>query len=391
MFLTMFFKMQNTGQTMHLTMLIAHPYGASRRDYHRLAEPRTNAVNQLFSIKYDSNMEDHSSILESREGEMASRNKRDVVARLVSKKLRSRIILGSCSSSEEDSLDHEGKVEEKESFESIQEKAGRCKHGPPTDYPCHLCCHQKWVSTRRLDQPLVDRENGRGQGHIVHIGGSDQLSGDVQAKSKEKKREHSEETRGDKADILFDGITVGPKTKKANSEMNTAGKNYGFNVPPGVTITAGGPLKSKTSYTPNDVVITPISAKEVTITTGVPFKSETSSASKSTPNDLVITPILRKEATITTGGPPNNSSTLKEVLITPMSTKEASLHEEEQKQLKEIVKKTNWAEVFRMSGVSVLGKPVPAPSEAEVTNGTFGQLRLGYYLTLLRILISGDC
>jgi len=297
---------------------------------------------------------------------MASKNKRDVVARLVSKKLRSRIILGSCSSSEEDSLDHEGKIEEKESFESIQEKAGRCKHGPPTDYPCHLCCHQKWVSTRRLDQPLVDRENGRGQGHIVHIGGSEQLSGDVQAKSKEKKREHSEETRGDKADILFDGITVGPKTKKANSEMNTAGKNYGFNVPPGVTITAGGPLKSKTSYTPNDVVITPISAKEVTITTGVPFKSETSSASKSTPNDLVITPILRKEATITTGGPPNNSSTLKEVLITPMSTKEASLHEEEQKQLKEIVKKTNWAEVFRMSGVSVLGKPVPAPSEAEV-------------------------
>jgi len=297
---------------------------------------------------------------------MASKNKRDVVARLVSKKLRSRIILGSCSSSEEDSLDHEGKIEEKESFESIQEKAGRCKHGPPTDYPCHLCCHQKWVSTRRLDQPLVDRENGRGQGHIVHIGGSEQLSGDVQAKSKEKKREHSEETRGVKADILFDGITVGPKTKKANSEMNTAGKNYGFNVPPGVTITAGGPLKSKTSYTPNDVVITPISAKEVTITTGVPFKSETSSASKSTPNDLVITPILRKEATITTGGPPNNSSTLKEVLITPMSTKEASLHEEEQKQLKEIVKKTNWAEVFRMSGVPVLGKPVPAPSEDEV-------------------------
>ena len=26
MFLTMFFKMQNIGQTMHLTMLIAHPY-----------------------------------------------------------------------------------------------------------------------------------------------------------------------------------------------------------------------------------------------------------------------------------------------------------------------------------------------------------------------------
>ena len=27
MFLTMFFKTQNIGQTMHLTMLIAHPYG----------------------------------------------------------------------------------------------------------------------------------------------------------------------------------------------------------------------------------------------------------------------------------------------------------------------------------------------------------------------------
>ena len=26
MFLTMFFKTQNIGQTMHLTMLIAHPY-----------------------------------------------------------------------------------------------------------------------------------------------------------------------------------------------------------------------------------------------------------------------------------------------------------------------------------------------------------------------------
>ena len=326
---------------------------------------------------------------------MASKNKRDVVARLVSKKLRSRIILGSCSSSEEDSLDNEGKVEEKESFESIQEKAGLCKHGPPTDYPCHLCCHQKWVSTQRLEQPQVYRGNGRGQGHVLHIDGSEQLSVDVQAKSKEKKREHSEENQGDHADILFDGITVGPKTKKANSGMNTAGKNFGFNVPPGVTITAGGPLKSKTSSTSkstsNNVVITPISVKEVTIATGGPLNSETSSASKSTPNDLVSTPIVRKEVIITTGGSPNPSSTPKEVLITPMSTKEASLYEEEQKQLKEIVKKTNWAEVFRMSGVSVLGKPVPAPSEDEVIISTFGQLRLGFYLTFFLNPISGDC
>ena len=32
MFLTMFFKTQNIGQTMHLTMLIAHPYPKGAKD-----------------------------------------------------------------------------------------------------------------------------------------------------------------------------------------------------------------------------------------------------------------------------------------------------------------------------------------------------------------------
>ena len=35
MFLTMFFKTQNIGQTMHLTMLIAHPYWATGVDSHQ--------------------------------------------------------------------------------------------------------------------------------------------------------------------------------------------------------------------------------------------------------------------------------------------------------------------------------------------------------------------
>jgi len=286
---------------------------------------------------------------------MASKSRRDVVARLVSKKLRSRIYIDSSSGSEEDSLGNEKhQVEEKggfesiqekagrckkEDFESIQEKAGQCKHGPPTDYPCHLCCHQKWVSTRKLDQPLlVGRGNSRGQGHVLHKGGSEQLSGDVKAKSKKKERDHSEENQGDHADILFDGITVRPKTKKANNGMNIAGKGYSFNVPPGVTITAGGPLKSKTSSTSN-----------------------------SAPNDVVITPISSKEATITTDSPPlktNSSSTPKEdLVITPTSTKEASLYEE-------IEKKTNWAEFFCISRVSVLGKPVPVEDEV-IVEGEF--------------------
>ena len=87
---------------------------------------------------------------------MASKGRQDVVARLVSKKLRSRI-LKSCSSSEEDSPANDGKVEEEyvESFESIEEEAGGCKHGPPTDYPCHLCCLKKWVSARRHDHPAL--------------------------------------------------------------------------------------------------------------------------------------------------------------------------------------------------------------------------------------------
>ena len=312
-------------------------------------------------------------IPESIEGKMASKNRRDVVARLVSKKLRSRTYLRPCSSSEED---NDCKVEEEdvESFENIQEKAGRCKHGPPTDYPCHLCCHQKWASTRRLDQPLmVERVKGR-NGIVIHKIGVEQLSeGEIagEVKSKEKKREHSEENRGD---ILFDGISVGPKTKKANSGMKIDGKNYGFNVPPGVTITAGGSLKSKTSSTskstPNEDLITHISTKDAPITPRDPLKANIPPIFKELPN----IPISRKEkdpgVTITAGGlsiKSNNSSTAKEVLF---SSKEAGLYEE-QEQLVEIVKKTNWAEVFRMAGVSIPGNPVPAPSsQDEVICGT---------------------
>ena len=250
---------------------------------------------------------------------MASKGRQDVVARLVSRKLRSRI-LKSCSSSEEDSPANDSKVEEEyvESFESIGEEAGGCKHGPPTDYPCHLCCHKKWVSARRHDQPLVEGRKGKGQGYVLRISGSEQVPQDVQAKSKEKKREHSEENRGDCADIFFDGITVGPKTKQA--------KTYGFNLPPGVTITHH--QKSTHKEAPKQ---TKENGPGVTITTGDPLKS-------------------------------NDSSTSKEVPTIPIPSLS-----EKQKQLQEIVKKTDWAEVFRMSGVSVLGKPVqPVSGEDEV-------------------------
>merc|ERR1712112_919 len=229
--------------------------------------------------------------------------KKDVVARLVSKKARSRIVR-SCSSSEEDSLDKDDKVEEEEyveSFESIEEEAGRCKHGPPTDYPCHLCCHQKWVSARRLDQPFTDR--GKGKGQVFGISGSEQVSGDVQARSKEKRREHSEESRGDCADILFDGITVGPKTKKANHGQYIGEKQakgcYGFNLPPGVTITSH--LKATHKEVPK----------------------------KTKGNGVTITSLSNEQ------------------------------------ELREIVKKTNWAEVFRISGVSLHGKPEPPVSGEE--------------------------
>ena len=36
MFLTMFFKTQNIGQTMHLTILIAHPYGLDNDDQEKV-------------------------------------------------------------------------------------------------------------------------------------------------------------------------------------------------------------------------------------------------------------------------------------------------------------------------------------------------------------------
>jgi len=250
---------------------------------------------------------------------MASKGRKDVVARLVSRKLRSRI-LKSCSSSEEDSPANDGKVEEEyvESFESIGEEAGGCKHGPPTDYPCHLCCLKKWVSARRHDQPLVEGRKGKGQGYVLRISGSEQVPQNVQAKSKEKKREHSEENRGDCADILFDGITVGAKSKQA--------KTYGFNLLPGVTITHH--QKSTHKEAPKQ---TKENGPGVTITTGDPLKS-------------------------------NDSSTAKEVPTIPIPSLS-----EKQKQLQEIVKKTDWAEVFRMSGVSVLGKPVqPVSGEDEV-------------------------
>ena len=64
--------------------------------------------------------------------------------------------------------------------------------------------------------------------------------------------------------------------------------------------------------------------------------------------------------TIASGDPlkSKDSSTANEVPINLIPSLS-----EDQKQLREIVKKTNWAEVFRMSGMSVLGKPVPGGDE----------------------------
>ena len=39
------------------------------------------------------------------------------------------------------------------SYEHFQEEAGRCSHGPPTDYPCHICCYNRWTMTRRPEPP----------------------------------------------------------------------------------------------------------------------------------------------------------------------------------------------------------------------------------------------
>ena len=122
---------------------------------------------------------------------------------------------------------------------------------------------------------------------------SEQLAGGNNAetresvKSKEKKREHSEERGRDGADVLFDGIKIGHKAKKTDDGVfekptKVGGKSYTYNSLPGITITNLGPPQA-------------------------------SSASKSA-----------KEH------------------ITP----------QEQEEMVKIVKKTNWAEVFRLSGVT---------------------------------------
>ena len=235
------------------------------------------------------------------ERDMTTRPRRDVVARLVSKKRSSYKEESSDSSSE--SSDEEEVVQlpdvEDRSYEKVQEEAGRCSHGPPTDYPCHICCYNKWNKTRKLEQPGVEKARGKptaaGGDHEVILtkATSEPLTGGSNAetresvKSKEKKREHSEERGRDGADVLFDGIKIGHKAKKTDNggfekPTKVGGKSYTYNSLPGITITNLGPPQA-------------------------------SSASKSANEH-----------------------------ITP----------QEQEEMVKIVKKTNWAEVFRLSGVT---------------------------------------
>ena len=250
---------------------------------------------------------------------MTTRPRRDVVARLVSNKRSSYKEKSSESSSE--SSDEEVVVQlpdvEGGSHEQVQEEGGRCSHGPPTDYPCHICCYNKWNKTRRLEQPGVEKAKGKltaaGGDHdaILIKATSEPLAGGNNAetresvKSKEKKREHSEERGRDGADVLFDGIKIGHKAKKTDDggfekPTKVGGKSYTYNSLPGITITNLGPPQA-------------------------------SSASKGA-----------KEP------------------ITP----------QEQEQMLKIVKKTNWAEVFRLSGVT-LAKPASATTGKEEASVIF--------------------
>ena len=126
------------------------------------------------------------------------------------------------------------------SYEQVQEEAGRCSHGPPTDYPCHICCYNKWTMTRRLEQPGVEKAEGNlgaasGDHDVTMIEATNEpLAGGNSAETRENlkstktKREHSEEGGRDHgADILFDGTIVGPlgcKAKKIHDEVKNGEK-----------------------------------------------------------------------------------------------------------------------------------------------------------------------
>ena len=157
----------------------------------------------------------------------------DIVARLVSRKEKT-------SESSSGKAEQEYPVVEDISYEQVQEEAGRCSHGPPTDYPCHICCYNKWTMTRRLEQPGVEKAEGNlgaasGDHDVTMIEATNEpLAGGNSAETRENvkstktKREHSEGGGRDHgADILFDGITVGPlgcKAKKINDEVKTGEK-----------------------------------------------------------------------------------------------------------------------------------------------------------------------
>ena len=262
---------------------------------------------------------------------MTTRPRRDVVARLVSKKRSSYKEESSESISEnsEEEVVQLPDVEDR-SYEQVQEGAGRCSHSPPTDYPCHICCYNKWNKTRRLEQPGVEKAKGKptaaGGDHEVILtkATSEPLTGGSNAetresvKSKEKKREHSEERGRDGADVLFDGIIIGHKAKKTDDGVfekptKVGGKSYTYNSLPGITITNLGPPQA-------------------------------SSASKGA-----------KEP------------------ITP----------QEQEEMVKIVKKTNWAEVFRLSGVA----PASATTGKEEASVIFHWVSLTFTTTFLYLII----
>ena len=215
------------------------------------------------------------------ERDMTTRPRRDVVARLVSKKRSSYKEESSESSSEssEEEVVQLPDVEDR-SYEQVQEEAGRCSHGPPTDYPCHICCYNKWNKTRRLEQPGVEKAKGKptaaGGDHEVILtkATNEPLTGGSNAetresvKSKEKKREHSEERGRDGADVLFDGIKIGHKAKKTDDgglekPTNAGGKSYTYNSLPGITITNLGPSQASSASKGAKEHITPQEQEEM--------------------------------------------------------------------------------------------------------------------------------
>jgi len=249
---------------------------------------------------------------------MTTRPRRDVVARLVSNKRSSYKEKSSDSSSEnsEEEVVQLPEVEDR-SYEQVQDEAGRCSHGPPTDYPCHICCYNKWNKTRRLEQPGVEKDKSKlaaagGDHDVISIkatsgpsAGGNNAETRESVKSKDKKKEYSKERGRDGADVLFDGIKIEQKAKKTDDggfekPTKVGGKSYTYNSLPGITITNLGPPQA-------------------------------SSASKGA-----------------------------EKPITPRGY----LWPQEQEQMVEIVKKTNWAEVFRLSGVAI-AKPASATTGKE--------------------------